>query len=276
MDFMNKTEFVELYYPSVKEVFLKKRYENIYTNLCSFVEDIDAITEISFEEFKKIFESFQFKSLPDFHTHKKMLSSILEVHGFNFRSALNLRKIKYDDIYYEEDVLKTYFKSESELYDSISFALSMDSAIKDYNRYSIFVVSGLLWFGFSLVDIQNTHIENIDFENNRIYNLKTQESVGVSDKLMEHIKRYLRNRPLDSSYLFCNRDGDITQQSTIGKRLSWLNAYEEQTGKMFSANNIAFSGLFERIYNGTEEHETLSKDKRIKYDAWVACYKSEE
>lgn len=281
MAFMNKTEFVELFYPQTEDLFQKKKYENRYTELCGYIEIFSPEQEISFEDFRSILEKPRCKSASLFYEYRSMLKFILEAHGFSSKSFKNLRKIKFEDVYFEENMARTYFGSEAELYQVVKYIISQYSTsdIDGVNRHINFdinstkIICGLLWYGFELITIRNMILKDIDLDNSCVFNRKTQENICISKELSRDIERFLDNRNIKSEYLFCNKDGDITESSTIGKRLAILNNFENETTKVFSARNIYYSGVFDRVYSGKVDYESLLKDKKIKYDAWVKNYK---
>lgn len=274
MKFIDEAEFLELYYPYVSnDLYLVNRVTKLYHELCDRLELFNSKDEISIQDLKAFIGDMQYKSESMFTQTKAMLLYIFEAHGYNNRSIRNLKKIKYEDIYLKEDVLRTYFASEKEIYDSVAMVSGLYHSRADYDFNGTQTVCGLLWYGFELVDIQKMLVEDIDFDNLIVFNRKTQENIVISESLMRFIDRFLRNREISSSYLFCGKDGGETQQSTVGKRLALLNGFEEETKKLFSAKNIYMSGLFERVYQGKVDYDTLRKDKKIKYDAWVKNYK---
>lgn len=278
---MNKTEFVKIFYPKTMEPFQKKKYENRYVELCEYVETFSPEQEISFDEFRAILEKPCCKSASLFYEYRTMLKFVLEAHGFSSKSFKNLRKIKFEDIYFEEDMERTYFGSEDELFYVVKYIIShysgsdVDGIVRhvNFDINSTKIICGLLWYGFELISIRNLLIEDIDFKNCCIFNNKINEVIDISSELIKDIKRFLDNREINSRYLFCNKNGDITENSTIGKRLKILNGFEEHTLKTFSARNIYYSGMFERVYLGVASHDSLLKDKKIKYEAWVKTYK---
>ena len=83
MVFMNKTEFVELFYPQTVALFQKKKYENRYSELCEYIKPFSLEQEISFDDFKSILESLRCKSASLFYEYRTMLKFILEAHGYS-------------------------------------------------------------------------------------------------------------------------------------------------------------------------------------------------
>ena len=165
---------------------------------------------------------------------------------------------------------RTYFSSEDEIYNTISVIAKEN---RDADFQATMVACGLLWFGLTLAAIQRILVDEIDFENSRVFDSANARNVDISKTLLNHISSLLRNRNIKSLYLLCGKSGGVLQESSTGKRLAFLNNYEEISLKHFSAKDIYYSGLFSRVYDGKEDYEKLTKDKKIKYEAWVKKYR---
>lgn len=271
MQFMDKTEFVKFYFPYVdKDEYAPKRFEDIYMSICEIISKFNAEEEITKKELSLLIESMSLKSLTSFYTIKKMMQYIFEAHRFNIKTSKNLRSIQYEDICLEEDFYRTYFSTEDEIYNTISVIAKLN---RDADFQVQMVACGLIWFGFTNASIQKILIEDIDFKNKTVFNPASKERIIVSEILIKHIESLIRNRAIQSNYLICGRSGEITQESSIGKRIAFLNNYSDVSQKQFSVKNIYYSGLFDRVYKGDIEQSSLTKDKKIKYEAWLKSYR---